>query len=50
MEDAPNMNTYNFNGVGFSEAPTDYYLRTFFLAIYRDTRGFCYLDKQEVEV
>ncbi|CAG2176048.1 unnamed protein product, partial [Oppiella nova] len=33
MEDAPNMNTYNYGRRGFVDPPTDYYLRPYYLAM-----------------
>ncbi|XP_063240254.1 uncharacterized protein LOC134541046 [Bacillus rossius redtenbacheri] len=34
-EDAPDISTFNFHKVGFSEQPTDYYLRAYMLVLYR---------------
>ena len=50
LEDAPNMNTYNYAKKGFENPPTDYYLRTFFRAMDQDTENNCYLDRSEYEV
>ncbi|CAG2169789.1 unnamed protein product [Oppiella nova] len=50
MEDAPNMNTYNYNRKGFRDPPTDYYLRPYYLAMDHETKHNCYLDKPEVVV
>ena len=50
LEDAPNMNTFNYAKKGFEKPPTDYYLRTFFKAMDQDTSNNCYLDRSEYEV
>ena len=50
MEDAPNMNTYNYGRQGFVDPPTDYYLRPYYLAMDDMTDEYCYLDKPEVVV
>jgi hypothetical protein len=50
MEDAPLMGTFNYVKIGFSEAPTSYYLRPFSLAIEKKVKNHCYLDEIEIEV
>ena len=50
MEDAPDMNTYNYFKKGFSKAPTDYYLRPFFKAIDSEVKQNCYLNDPDLKV
>lgn len=50
MEDAPDIATFNYLKKGFRNAPTHYYLRPYSLAIERDVKNDCYLDKTEIEV
>ena len=50
MEDAPNMNTFNYAKKGFSKPPTDYYSRPFFKAMDWKTENNCYLNEPEVKV
>ncbi len=50
MEDAPQIATFNYLKIGFSEPPTSYYLRPFSLAIEKDIKNNCYLNETEIEV
>ena len=44
------MNTFNLGKKGFSDPPTDYYLRPFFKVMESQTRDDCYLDEPQVKV
>ena len=50
MEDAPSIATFNYLKKGFLQEPTDYYLRPYSMAIEKDIKNNCYLDKTEIEV
>ena len=50
MEDAPNMNTFNYAKPGFKDAPTDYYLRTYCKAMDDQVKDFCYLGQPATQV
>ncbi|CAG2162860.1 unnamed protein product [Oppiella nova] len=50
IEDAPDMGAFNMFKIGFSDQPTDYYLRPFSCAAEHDMKYFCYQDKPETQV
>ena len=52
MEDWPYLNTYNYLNPGFTDPPTDYYSRPYFIATRKETENqlYCYLDRPAMEV
>ncbi|CAG2166375.1 unnamed protein product [Oppiella nova] len=49
VEDWPQVAAFNFLKKGFSEPPTDYYLRPYSLAIEKKLKNNCYYDRTEIE-
>ncbi len=50
IEDLPKYSLFNYNRLGFMNAPTDYYLRPVSLAIEKHLNRFCYKNYLEMEV